>query len=137
MKLENKKELASRALGIGMGRIVFNTNRLSEIKEAITKQDIRDLVADGAIIIREVKGRKTIVKSNSRRRAGSVRKKIKSGKRAYITRTRKMRSLIRQLRSTGKVTEEIYLLIRKEIRASLFRDTVHLKERLKELEAKK
>jgi len=135
MKLENKKELASRALGIGKGRIIFNVNRLSEVKEAITKQDIKDLVADGAIMIREVKGRKTIVKSNSRRRAGSVRKKVKPGKRQYIQKTRRMRAFIKQLRNTEKVSEEVYLLIRKEIRASMFRDIAHLKERLKELEA--
>lgn len=43
MKLENKKDLASRALKVGKNRIAFNKSRLTEIKEAITKQDFKDL----------------------------------------------------------------------------------------------
>jgi large subunit ribosomal protein L19e len=133
MKLEKKKELASRALLVGKNRIAFNINRLGEIKEAITKQDIKDLVADGAIIIKEIKGRRTIVKSTGRRRAGSIKKKIKPGKRAYIIRTRRMRSFLAQLRRKEKLSREAYLTLRKEIRASIFRDLSHLKERIKEL----
>jgi len=133
MKLEKKKELASRALLVGKNRIAFNIHRLGEIKEAITKQDIKDLVADGAIIIKEIKGRKTIVKSLGRRRAGSVKKKIKPGKRAYIIRTRKMRSFLAQLRRKEQLPEESYIKLRKEIRASIFKDVSHLKERIKEL----
>jgi len=37
MKINNKKELAARTLGIGKSRILFNNSRLSEIKDAITK----------------------------------------------------------------------------------------------------
>ena len=44
MKLEGKKDLVARTLGVGKGRIVFNVQRLEEIKQAITKQDIKDLV---------------------------------------------------------------------------------------------
>ena len=43
MNLQKKKELAARTLTIGKDRIMFNTSRLDEIKEAITKQDIKDL----------------------------------------------------------------------------------------------
>jgi len=84
MKLEGKKELASRALGIGKKRIVFNKERISEIKEAITKQDIRDLLKDKAIFINEIKGRKKIVRRKTRRRAGSVKKKVNNRKRDYM-----------------------------------------------------
>ena len=77
MKLENKKDLASRALGIGKNRIVFNSERLNEVKEAITKQDIKDLLASKAIMIREIKGRKKVERSKRRRGPGSIRKKVK------------------------------------------------------------
>ena len=87
MKLENKKALASRALGVGKGKIVFNVNRLGEIKEAITKQDIKDLYSDGAIIVKESKGRKAVERRHNRRRFGKVRKKVvdKKGKYMLIT----------------------------------------------------
>ena len=58
MNLGKKKNLASRTLGIGKKRIVFLKPRLSEIKDVITKQDIRDLKTEGAIVIKDVKGRK-------------------------------------------------------------------------------
>ncbi len=43
MNLRTKKELAAKALKVGKERIVFVEARLDEIKEAITKQDMRDL----------------------------------------------------------------------------------------------
>ena len=76
MKLEKKKELASRTLNVGKGRIAFVSSRNKEIKEAITKQDIRDLVIDGAIVIKEVKGRKKIVGRKNKRRAGKIKKSV-------------------------------------------------------------
>jgi len=41
MKLDKKKNLAKRVLNVGKERIIFVKERLSEIKEAITKQDIK------------------------------------------------------------------------------------------------
>ena len=53
MNLRKKKELIARTLKVGKDRITFVESRLEEIKEIITKQDVRDLVADKAIIIKE------------------------------------------------------------------------------------
>ena len=55
MNLAKKKSLAARVFGVGKSRVVFAKSRLNEIKEAITKQDIRDLKKDGAITILEIK----------------------------------------------------------------------------------
>ena len=74
MNLKKKKILAARTLNVGKNRIIFNTNRLDEIKEAITKQDIRDLYATKAIIIQDVVGRRTIQKRKIRRKKGSIKK---------------------------------------------------------------
>jgi len=41
MKLDKKKRLAAAVLQCSEKRVVFNTERLSEIKEAITKYDIK------------------------------------------------------------------------------------------------
>ena len=58
MNLNKKKELAKRTFNVGEERIVFVESRLKDIKEAITKQDMRDLRQDKAIIIKEKKGRR-------------------------------------------------------------------------------
>ena len=130
MKLEGKKALVARALNLGKKRIIFNSQRLSEVKEAITKQDIKDLLSSGAISIREVKGRKIITKRKGRRRAGSFRKKVKNSKRRYMILTRKFRAHLKNLRSKDKITKDEYIKLRKEISASLFKDLSRLKERI-------
>lgn len=130
MKLTNKKNLAARTLGVGKDRIVFNSERLNEIKEAITKQDIRDLLQNNAITIKQIRGRKTIEKRKNRRRKGSIKKIVRDSKRDYIILTRKLRSYISELRNKGKISEEMYSQLRKEIKAKSFKDKLHLKERI-------
>ena len=130
MKLTHKKELAARALGVGKGRIVLNVERLNEIKEAITKQDIRDLVQSKAITVKGIKGRKKVEKRKNRRRKGSVRKNVRNKKREYILITRKLRNYIAELRRKDQISDDIYFKIRKEIKARSFRDKSHLKERI-------
>src|SRR3989338_1059965 len=121
MKLNKKKELAARTLNVGKERILFNTQRLEDIKEAITKQDIKDLKAGGAIMIKEIKGRKKIIKRKTRRRAGSRKKKVNSSKQKYVKLTRKLRSYLSFLKSQNKISQEDFIKLRKEIRASSFK----------------
>jgi len=91
MNLRKKKALAARTFGVGVGRIEFLEPRLEEIKEAITKQDIRDLHKDGAIRIKNIKGRKAKPRKKKKKTTGNVRKKINKRKREYVTLTRKLR----------------------------------------------
>jgi large subunit ribosomal protein L19e len=130
MKLEKKKALAAKTLKVGKDRIIFNKNRLNEIKEAITKQDIRDLAVDGAIFVRDIKGRKAVVRRSNRRRAGSVRKKVKNSKAKYVIITRKLRTYLKSLKNDGKIKHEQYKTTRKQIRASIFRSKSQMKEHL-------
>jgi large subunit ribosomal protein L19e len=130
MKLDTKKALAVATFGVGKGRIIFNTQRLGDIAEALTKQDMRDLLADGAISLKDINGRRTIVREQRRRRAGSLKKRIKPGKRQYVTITRKLRAYVRELLEHEKISVEQYEFLRKEIRAHRFKSKAHLKERM-------
>ena len=130
MNLEKKKILASKVLGVGKARVVFSTARLNEIKEAITKQDIRDLFAAGAITIKEVKGRKKIVTRKRRRGPGKIQVKVNNRKRIYMTATRKLRGHIFSLRNNGNLSLEDYRDLRKKIRNRFFKSKAHLKEYL-------
>ena len=51
MNMGNKKTLAAKTLKVGKDRIVFDKTKLAEIKEAITKEDIRGLVSNKAIAV--------------------------------------------------------------------------------------
>src|SRR3989344_2777514 len=56
MKLKNKKMLVKSLYNVGNKRIKFDSEKLSEIKEAITKKDIKGLVNKKIIIIKQKKG---------------------------------------------------------------------------------
>jgi large subunit ribosomal protein L19e len=130
MNLSKKKELAVRTLKVGKERIVFVKARLDEIKEAITKQDIRDLNKDGAIIIREVVGRKTIVGRNRRRGPGKIKKKVNKRKKEYMALTRKLRKYVRGIKIQGRISPEEGKELRKKIRNKTFRSKSHMKDYL-------
>lgn len=130
MNLEKKRELAARTLMVGKARIVFNKERLEEIKEAITKQDIRDLVKHKSILVDSPKGKRKKIKRKTRRRIGSIKKKVNKRKREYMTITRKLREFISELRKKNALTSEEYWKLRKEIRARAFRSKAHMKERI-------
>jgi len=127
MNLKKKKELAKRTFNIGEDRIVFVKSRLDDIKEAITKQDIRDLKQDRAIIIKEKKGRKKTKKRRKESR-GNIRKKIKKRKKNYVILTRKLRKYVSEMKNQGKISKEEADDIRKKIKNKTFRSKSHLKE---------
>ena len=131
MKLDKKKALAVKILGVGKSRIIFEKSRLEEIKEAITRQDIRDLVAGGAIKIKPVKGRKKKERKKSRS-AGNIRKKVNKRKQIYVKLTRKLRGYTRELKEQGRINREIYIILRRKIKAKTFKDKRHLQEYAKQ-----
>ena len=130
MNLSKKKQLASKTLKVGKGRIIFVKSRVNEIKEAITKQDIRDLEKEGAIVIREIRGRKTKIRKKKKRSPGKIRKIAKSRKKEYVIHTRKLRSYLSDVNKKGEVAKEDVIDIRKKIRNRKFRSKIHLKEHI-------
>ncbi|MBI2046786.1 hypothetical protein HYT26_01325 [Candidatus Pacearchaeota archaeon] len=135
MKLDKKKELAAKTLEVGKNRIIFEKSRLEEIKEAITRQDIRDLVAGGAIKIKLMKGRKKKERKKSRS-AGNIRKKVNKRKQIYVKLTRKLRGYTRELKEQGRINQEIYAILRRRIKAKMFRDKRHIQEYIKTIGAR-
>ena len=131
MKLDKKKGLASRALNVGRERIAFNPSRLSEIAEAITRQDFIDLLKNKAIVVKAKKGRRTLL-PRKKRGAGKIRKKVNVRKRTYIILTRKLRTYLKEMRNQGKVTKENYLDFRKKIRTRAFKNKAQLQAALQE-----
>ena len=126
MNIGKKKLLAMRTLKVGKERIVFLKPRLDEIKEAITKQDIRDLQKEGAIIVKDIKGRKKVKKIN-KRSTGNIRKKVNKRKKEYVIMTRKLRRYVAEMKKQGKLSKEEILDIRNKIRNRIFKSKAHLK----------
>jgi len=132
MNLGKKKALASRTLNVGKERVFFVSSRIEEIKEAMTKQDIRDLHKSGAIMIKEVKGRAR-AKKKVKKSQGNKRKNIKNRKKTYVILTRKLRKYVGELKSQGKISGEKSKEIRKKIRDKNYKSKAHLNLQLGEL----
>lgn len=131
MNLRKKKELAAKTLGVGKSKVSFVKSRLEEIKEAITKQDIRDLVHDGAISIKPAFGRRKATRGKKRKSVGNVRKKIKGRKRKYLILTRKLRRHLAEVNKQGKFTIEQVKEIRRRIKNKEFKNRSGFIEYLK------
>ncbi len=129
MNLGKKKKLAERTFKVGKDRIVFLKSGLEDIKDAITKQDMRDLQKMGVIIIKKRKGRKKVGKGR-KRTVGNVRKRPKKRKQQYVKITRKLRGYVSELKKQGKISGEEARDLRKKIRNKSFRNKSHLKEHI-------
>ena len=128
MNLRNKKELAKKALGVGKHRIVFSFEGLNEIKEAITKEDIKSLHEEGIITIKPIKGRKTIVRRSTRRGPGKIKQPINKRKQDYVKITRKLRAYVKELRNKAQIDRATYKDIRKKIKMRTFKSKAYLKD---------
>jgi large subunit ribosomal protein L19e len=135
MKLDKKKKLAARTLHVGKDRILFNPTRLTDIKEAITKEDIRSLLKDKAIKIKPVTGKRKR-KRKRRRREGKIKKKVKRRKKEYIIRIRKLRSYLKKLKESNEINKESYHKLRRLAKSGMFHSLKHLKEHVASIKKK-
>lgn len=137
MMLGVQKRLAAGILGCSEKRIVFDTERLAEIKEAITKTDLRALIGQGAIRklpargisrsrIRFSKGQKSKDKRKghgSRKGAAGARTARKA---SWVKRVRLQRSYLQALRAGKIVDKSQFVEVYKKIKGGFFRSKRHL-----------
>ena len=132
MNLKNQKRIAAQLLKVGKNKIEFDQSKLPEIKEAITKSDIRSLIASKIIkkkklpfqsraSARKIKKQK----SKGRRKGRGSRKGTStsrlSRKRSWILKVRSQRKFIANLKNTKKVTSKVYRELYKMIKSNKFR----------------
>jgi len=138
MNLANKRRIAAEVLKVGKDRVWFDPDRLSEIKEAITKADIRRLIQDLAIQakpksstsrarIRKSKNQK----SKGRRKSAGSRKGTKrarlSKKDAWMAKIRSQRKFLKEVKSKGLLDSRTYREIYAKSKGGFFRSVRHIK----------
>lgn len=132
MKLDRKKKLAAKVLDVGLERVWFNPARLDDVKEAITRQDIRDLIKEKVIKIKPTTGKKAKKKRKWRRGPGK-KKKVVTDKREYVLKIRKMRQYLKMLRQIDKLSSAEYKKLRNHAKSGIFTDLRHLKEHISKI----
>ncbi len=108
--LSFQRELAARTLGVGKGRIRFNPERLEDIEDAITREEIRKLYKQGAIEVVQPAGTsRGRARSRTRRRGPGSRKGTReSRKERWMRQVRALRRTLRELRERGEVDAKLY-----------------------------
>jgi len=127
MKLDKKKALAAKVFGVGKSRVLFVEPRLAEIKEAITKEDIKALHQEGAILIKEIGGRKKVVR-RKRRLQGNIKVHVNTRKQNYVKLTRKLRAYVVELQKSKVLSADEVKSIRKKIKNKEFKSKAQLKD---------
>lgn len=132
-----QKRLAAGILGCSPKRIVFDTERLAEIKEAITKTDLRALIEQGAIRKLPTRGisggriRFSHGQKSKDKRKGHGSRKGAAGARtvrktAWVNRVRLQRGYIQALRAGNIVDKAQFAEVYRKIKGGFFRSKRHL-----------
>ena len=137
MMLGVQKRLAAGIFGCSPKKVVFDAERLAEIKEAITKSDLRALIDQGAIRRLPARGvsksriRVAQEQKSKNRRKGHGSRKGAAGARtvrktAWVRRVRLQRSYLQSLRASKVVDKVQFVEVYRKIKGGFFRSKRHL-----------
>ncbi|MEM1635759.1 MAG: 50S ribosomal protein L19e [Thermosphaera sp.] len=141
--LSLQKRLAAEVLGVGVSRIRIDPARADDVSAAITREDIRKLIKEGAIRVEPVHGIagvsskvRRVQRSKGRRRGHGKRKGVKTArledKEAWMARIRKMRRFLRYLRDKNMIDKRTYRRLYRLAKGGAFKSLASLKLYLRE-----
>ncbi|MEM1638617.1 MAG: 50S ribosomal protein L19e [Desulfurococcaceae archaeon] len=138
-----QKRLAAEILGVGESRIRIDPSRISDVSQAITREDVKRLIDEGAIWVKPkhgITGYSSKIRHLKRRRGhrrghgkreGS--KTARAGvKEEWVNRIRKMRRFLRYLRDKKLIDRKTYRRLYMLAKGGYFSSFSALKLYLKE-----
>ena len=136
--LSLQKRLAGQVLKAAPKRIRFDPIRLNDIKAAITKMDIKSLIAEGAISVIPARGVSRVrARKFAQQRAKGLRKgpgskkgKVTArtpAKQEWMNKIRAQRTFIKELRKNGIITPEGFQHLYRKSNGGFFRNVRHVK----------
>ena len=137
MRFSGQRRLAAKLTKGTEKRIRFNLDKLTEIKEAITRADIRALISQGSITLLPKRGvsraRARVTaqqKAKGRRRGQGSRKGKKNArlprKEVWISKVRLQRKVINEMRAKGDLSQSTYVNLYRKVKGGFFRSRRHL-----------
>ena len=138
MRLGAQRRLAAELLGCSAKRVRFDSERLEEVKEAITKFDIKGLIKDKAIArkpeigISRGRARKRHLQKRAGRKKGfgrrKGRKQARTPKKAtWIKKVRTQRAFIKDIREKNIIKPSAYQHLYNKTKGGFFRSKKHIK----------
>jgi large subunit ribosomal protein L19e len=138
MKIGPQKRLASQLLKCSEKKVWLDDERLDEVKEAITKADVKTLINKGLIgLVRtngqsRVRARKRLEQRRKGRQKGPGTRKGKktarlSDKERWIVRMRVQREFLKELKTKEIITVPTYRNLYCKSKGGFFRSKRHIK----------
>lgn len=140
--LKNQRRMASLILDCGYDRVWMDPTKMAEIAEAITREDIRGLIAEGTIKAKKVKGvsrgraRLVAEKRKYGHRKGPGSRKGKKGARTYskglwMKKIRALRRRLKEMRADETIDRKTYCRFYRKAKGGEFRNVAHLEAHIK------
>lgn len=129
--------MAAEVMDVGENRVWIDPEQTERVDEAITRQDIRNLIEGGAIQKKDVKGtskgrakKNKKQKSKGRRKGQGSRKgkqtARKSSKENWMENIRAIRKELKEMKENEKITPEEYRELYRKAKGGFFRNKKHL-----------
>ncbi len=136
--MKNKKQLAGKILKVSPKKIKFRADALEDIKKAITRSDLRGLIAVGKVTKDKKSShsrsgaRKISLQKKKGRRKGKGKKKgtkhsVVSRKKKWMDKVRAQRVFLKELRDKGLVSKNNYQSLYRKSSGGFFRNKRHIK----------
>jgi len=143
MNTSSQKKIAAQVLKCGTSRVKLKESQ--EVEEALTRQDVRDLVQKGLVYKIQKKGtsrfaakKKLVQKKKGRMRGMGKRKGTKGARKKdktkWIELVRAQRSLLKELRDKKQIDVSLYRKLYMRVKGGFFRNKSHIMMYLKDKE---
>ena len=137
----SQKRIVASVLKCGVNRVWFDPARISDIENAISREDLRALITDGAIKARQKKGvsrgraRARIAQRSYGHRTGPGKWKGAAGARkpsktAWVQKIRAIRKVLVELRTAGTIDRHMYRILYRKAAGGQFRSVAHMKAQM-------
>jgi large subunit ribosomal protein L19e len=143
MNLTPQKKIAAKILGIGVKRVWIDPDVEEDLTLALTRADVRKLIADRIIRKKAMKGvsrvraRKigTQKKRGQRRGRGSRKGRIgarQPSKKLWIAKVRSQRRYLSGLRYSQRITPAQYRTLYTKVKGNAYRSVTHLRNTIED-----
>ncbi|MCK9631448.1 MAG: 50S ribosomal protein L19e [Methanoregula sp.] len=137
----SQKRIAAAILKCGVNRVWFDPSRISDIENAISREDLRGLVTEGVIKARQKKGvsrgraRARIAQRSYGHRKGAGKRRGAAGARnpsktAWVQKIRAIRKALVELREAGTIDRHMYRILYRKAAGGQFRSVAHMKAQM-------
>lgn len=129
--LSLQKRLAAEILGVGLTKVCIDKEHTEDVKNAVTRTDIKRIISKGYITVKRGKIKKPVLypkkkKTGVGRRKGSKGARLKP-KRRWINTIRPIRRMLKELKDSKKIDSATYRRAYKLAKGGSFRSRAHLK----------